>query len=171
MMANLMSSPELPLRYRPSTLVGLALLLALPQSSRAQSAGDARHEVERTNQGFAAAVKSGNADAAGALTTEDVVLVEADGQRHDGRAAYTALVKQYVSLFSYPEFTISIEGFGTGGNVAWASGKESGTFVDKKSGKATSLTEQYLAIYERQPNGRYLMRYLLEVQTPTKPTK
>jgi ketosteroid isomerase-like protein len=144
---------------------------ALPISARARTQGTSRLEVERTNQAFVAAFKTGNADAAASLVTADMVTVEPDGQRHEGRSAYAALATQYLSLFTYPDFTVSIEGFGASGSIAWASGKESGTFVDKKSGKPTSLTVQYLAIYERQADGKYLMRYLQETSMPAKSPK
>jgi len=41
--------------------------------------------------------------------------------------------------------------------------------LDKKTGKDLgSRSAQYLAVYERQANGKYLQRYFVETQMPPK---
>jgi len=122
--------------------------------------------VEQTNRGFISAFKAGDVAAATPFYAPNAIVVEPDGGRYEGRAKIGALLKQYTSLVDFSAFEITIESFGSGGNAAWAGGKEIATVVDKKTKKSTSETDTYLAVYDRQADGKWLLRYLQQTTLP-----
>jgi ketosteroid isomerase-like protein len=151
---------------RPTRATLIVAAAFVPSVLAAQSDAAARAGVEHTNRGFISAFKAGDAAAATPLYAPNAIVVEPDGARYEGRAKIGALLKQYTSLFDFSAFEITIESFGSGGNVAWAGGKEIATLVDKKTKKSTSETDTYLAVYDRQADGTWLMRYLQQTKIP-----
>jgi uncharacterized protein (TIGR02246 family) len=154
-----------PMPLTRATLIVAAVFV--PSVIAAQrSEGAARGGIDQTNRGFMSAFKAGDAAGAAALYAPNVIVVEPDGARYEGKTKVAALVKQYMSLFDFTSFDITVDSFGSSGDLAWAGGKEIATLADKKSKKSTSQTNTYLAVYERQADGKWLMRYLQETQLP-----
>lgn len=151
-----------------TTLVLLACLAA-PAAAQTPSTADARKEVERTNQEFLAALKAGDPTKTAALLAENGVIVQDDGTKLEGRAAAAAAFKEMLGAMKVAAASITIDSFGASGSTAWAAGKETGMFVDKKTNSSIPLSVLFLAVYERQANGRYFVRYWLETDTPKPP--
>src|SRR6476469_9521000 len=147
-----------------ATLIVVAVFV--PCALAAQSEAAARAGVDKTNHGLISAFKAGDVAAATALYAPNAVVIEPDAVRYAGRAKIGELLKQYTSSFDFSAFEITIESFGTGGSIAWAGGKEIVTLVDKKTKRSTSETDTYLAVYDRQANGKWLLQYLQQTKVP-----
>jgi ketosteroid isomerase-like protein len=144
-----------------------ALIVASSARSSGQSA-DVRKGIEQANQEFIAAMKTAKAGKFPALLTNNAVIVTEYGNRFEASAATISDFKQLFDNVRITAMANHISDFGSSGNTAWAAGTETATFVDKKTGKQTPGAVQYLAVYERQATGKYLLRYWVETKMPPK---
>jgi ketosteroid isomerase-like protein len=91
---------------------------------------------------FIAAINAHDADAIGALLTEDHLFVDAEGNEHRGRDAMHAAWRGYFEWF--PDYAIDVERTvsveGVTGFFGWASGTYSG------NGRSWRLPAAWLAV-------------------------
>jgi ketosteroid isomerase-like protein len=144
-----------------------ALVVALSARSNGQIA-DARKGVDQWNQEWIAAMKASDAGKLTSLLTDNAVIVLDDGRRNESSPAKPIDFKQLFENVRVTTMAKHITAFGSSGTIAWVAGTTTATFAIKKTGKEFGGTAQYLAVYERQGNGKYLERYYVETQMPPK---
>ena len=136
--------------------MALLALAACTPSAPAESEADAIAAIAEFNRQYLEAINTGDIDALAALTTEDHMMISSGGAPMVGKQA---LVDAMTSAFARLDFDESWapEETVVSGDLAY----QRGTFVvnamPKAGGEPVHMTGNFLRIYRRQPDGRWLM--------------
>ncbi len=154
--------------------VALALL-ALPTLASAQSTdrieNEARSGYEAVMQGLGKVFRNNTVtpEDMTRLLTEDFVLIMPNGQPIRGRAGLEGFFRSVNAWASVSDWSFETESFHSDGRFAYARGVETTTGTAKKDGKPITEAVQFLAVYQRQPDGRWLLQSAMNTRMPPKP--
>lgn len=109
-----------------------------------------------------AAVLAGDADALGALVTEDRVSVSgATGKTLRGRAAQVESDRIVFRGSQVTSFEMQVTDFQASGSMAYATGVGTHTVVDRTTGQARVDRFQYVDILVLEKDGQWRSRYFM----------
>lgn len=132
----------------------------------AQQPTDARAGYDATVRKFQQYFKRGDANAAGALYTDDVLMVEEDGTRTKSRAAAVRFLRDMFAGMTVKDFTVKTAEFHGEGRVAYATGTEHLAATDKKTGQDMTEDVQFLTVFREDPDSVWRLQYLMETPMP-----
>jgi uncharacterized protein (TIGR02246 family) len=125
-------------------------------SPDADSQAEAEAAIAEFNRQYLEAINTGDIDALAALTTEDHMMIASGGEPTRGKQALVDAMTGAFERFNFAESWTPEETVASG-DVAY----QRGTFVvnatPKAGGEAVRMTGNFLRIYRRQPDGRWLM--------------
>lgn len=133
-------------------LVCLAACLARTESSEAEALA----AIGEFNRQYLAAINGGDIDALAALTTDGHMMISSGGAPLVGKQALVDAMTGAFARFDFDESWAPEETV-VAGDLAY----QRGTFVvvakPKDAGEPSRTTGNFLRIYRRQPDGRWLM--------------
>ena len=133
--------------------------------SAAEIAG-VRGEIEAANAEFAQALVRGDAQAAASVFADDAEIVPATGRGFvSGRAAIAEYQAKRLQARRYLDVVITTVQLGVSGDLAWETGTNRVTMQQGESPPVT-VTGRYLAVWERQQDGRWRIQADLPVLDP-----
>lgn len=162
-------------RVRPQ-LTGAPLVAALvfacaacahsPGASKDSELAAVRAAIEAANAEFAGALVRGDARAMAEVFAEDGQIVPASGPGFvTGRAEIEAYQERRLEARRYLEAVITTRDLGASGDLAW----ETGTIrvsIKQEPGAPVTVTGRYLAVWRRDPDGRWRIQADLPVSDP-----
>jgi ketosteroid isomerase-like protein len=136
----------------------LALLAACMRATQDSAAAEAEAlaAIAEFNRQYLEAINTGDIDALAALTTEDHMMISSGGPPTVGKQALVDAMTGAFARFDFdeswaPEETVAA------GDLAY----QRGTFIvnaaPRAGGEPVRMTGNFLRIYRRQPDGRWLM--------------
>lgn len=148
-------SPVRTLRLA-SYLLGLWACLAACTPSAENLDGAAAAAIAEFNRQYLAAINSGDIDALASLTTEDHMLIASGAAPLAGKQALVDAMSGAFAAFDFdedwtPEETV------IAGDLAYQRGRFVVVATPRAGGDASRTTGNFLRIYRRQPDGRWLM--------------
>lgn len=139
-----------------SMLVCLAAYLAACSGSQPSSVADDLAAIADFNRQYLAAINDGDIQALASLTTEDHMMIASGGTPLHGKQALIDAMTGAFERFAFEESWAPEETV-VSGDLAY----QRGTFVvnamPKDGGEASRTEGNFLRIYRRQPDGRWLM--------------
>ncbi|HET8734487.1 MAG TPA: SgcJ/EcaC family oxidoreductase [Anaeromyxobacteraceae bacterium] len=161
-----------PLRTRPAlrTLLAAAALAATAcahwPGARGKADAEARAAIAAANAEYGRALVAGDARAAAAVYAPDgVVIPTAQRGFITGRAEIEAYNASRLEARRYVDVVITTVQLEVSGDLAWESGTSSVTVQQGEKATAT-LTGRYLAVWRREPDGRWRIRADLPITDP-----
>jgi ketosteroid isomerase-like protein len=141
------------------TLVALLLAVA---PCHAQAPNPVRQEYDAYLAALKAAVLGGDADAIGALVTDDRVAVTgASGRTVRGRDAQVAADRVFFQGSQVVAFEMHVTDFRSDGALAYAAGTGVHTVVDRRTGSSRVDRFQYLDVLVKGNDGHWRSRYFV----------
>jgi ketosteroid isomerase-like protein len=121
-----------------------------------ESGAEALASIAEFNRRYLEAINSGDIDALAALTTEGHLMISSGGPPMVGKEALVNAMSGAFERFDFEEYWTPEETYASG-DLAF----QRGTFIvnaTPKSGSTSASTSgNFLRIYRRQPDGRWLM--------------
>jgi uncharacterized protein (TIGR02246 family) len=125
-------------------------------ANAAGSEAEAMAAIAEFNRQYLAAINNGDIDSLADLTTEDHMMIASGGEPMAGKEALVNAMTGAFERFEFDESWTPLETVVSGG-LAY----QRGTFVvrsrPKDGGEWNSTEGNFLRIYRRQPDGRWLM--------------
>lgn len=143
---------------------------AQSRSVIAVDSATARSGVEQLWSEAIALFKKGDWDRVPDLFTEDGVYVAPGRPDAAGRAALRDLFAEVRNL-RLVNLTRDVTHFYVFGDVAMEGAASTEEWRDVGQSTTSKSALRYLYVYRRQPNGRWLVQYLIETAAPPSPTK
>jgi ketosteroid isomerase-like protein len=151
-----------------ATLALLAVAACTAEAPPAQAAADAPvdlQSIETLRTAFASAYSVGNAEAVGALYTDDAVSQTNMQPTATGRAAIIeslagTFARYHVRLDIRPDETHTL------GNTGWERGRYAMTLRPKRDGTPMSIDGRYMIVVERTTDGWKIARDIDNTATP-----
>jgi uncharacterized protein (TIGR02246 family) len=141
---------------RHVTVAGLLIGLSACSSPTPNTEAEDMASIAEFNRQYLEAINTGDIDTLAALTTEDHMMISSGGTPLSGKQA---LVDAMTGAFERLSFSESWKPEETvvSGDLAY----QRGTFIviatPKSGGDASATVGNFLRIYRRQPDGRWLM--------------
>lgn len=134
--------------------------------ARGKAEADVRAAIAAANSEYARALVAGDAHAVAAVFAQDAEVIPT-GQRGfiSGRAEIEAYEASRLEGRRYLDVVITTTQLEVSGDLAWESGTSSVTVQQGEKATAT-LTGRYLAVWRREPDGRWRIRADLPVTDP-----
>jgi uncharacterized protein (TIGR02246 family) len=137
-------------------------------------APDANADARRAYDAYLAAVKravvSGDADALGALATDDKVSVTGrSGSTLRGRAAQVAADRVFFQGSTITDFNMTVTSFRSSGTLAYATGVGAHTVVTRATGQQRVDSFQYVEVLVRGDDGRWRSQYFMNAPPEPRP--
>ncbi len=127
---------------------------------------DVRAAVAAANAEFARALVAGDARAMAAVFADDGELIPAMQRGFvSGRAEIEAYDARRLEGRRYLDAVITTVHLGVSGDVAWEIGTSLVT-LQQGEGAPVTVTGRYLAVWKREPDGRWRIRAELPVSDP-----
>jgi uncharacterized protein (TIGR02246 family) len=138
-----------------------------PGARGAALEAEVREAVAAGNAQFARAAVAGDARAMAAVFTADGEVIPA-AQRGfvSGQAEIEAYNARRLEARRYLDVVITTVQLGVSGDLAWESGTNRVT-VQQGASAPVTVTGRYLAVWKREPDGRWRIRADLPVGDPT----
>ena len=137
-------------------------VLALIASVTLPAQSAPRREYERYLVDLRAAVLAGDADALGALVTEDRVSVSgASGKTMRGRAAQVESDRVVFRNSRVTAFDMTITDFQSSGSLAYATGTGTHRVIDKATGAERVDTFQYVEVLVLEKDGKWRSKHFM----------
>ena len=158
------------MRRTRCSLVVAASIVASACAHRAGARGtsdaDVRAAVAAGNTEFARALVAGDARAMAAVFTDDGEVIPAMQRGFvSGRTEIEAYNARRLEARRYLDVVITTVQLGVSGDVAWETGTSRITLQQGESAPVT-VTGRYLAVWKREPDGRWRIRADLPVADP-----
>jgi ketosteroid isomerase-like protein len=136
----------------------LALLAACTRATQDSAAAEAEAlaAIAEFNRQYLEAINTGDIDALAALTTEEHMMISSGGPPTVGKQALVDAMTGAFARFDFDESWAPKETVAAG-DLAY----QRGTFIvnaaPRAGGEPVRMTGNFLRIYRRQPDGRWLM--------------
>ena len=144
---------EVTVRRITLAAIGAAFLCVAPNAAVAQEAPEwAQEQLAAWYEAF----NVGDATSVGKLYAPDATVLPPQGEASVGRSAIVAGLE---GLFSEMSFTCEggYDGFQVRGDLAAGWGHDSCVMTSKSGGEALNIKSRWLAFYQRQPDGDWLL--------------
>jgi hypothetical protein len=140
------------------TVLALAVLSLSAQSPISEP----RQEYEEYLRALRASVLSGNAEALGALVTEDRVSVSgATGRTMRGRVAQVEADRALFRGSQITSFEMQLTDFRSSGSLAYATGVGTHTVVDRSTGQQRTDSFQYVEVLILGSDGLWRSQFFM----------
>jgi uncharacterized protein (TIGR02246 family) len=127
---------------------------------------EVRSAIEAGNAEFARALVDGDARAMAAVFSEDGEVIPATQAGFvSGREEIVAYNAGRLGTRRYLDVVLTTVHLGVSGDLAWETGTSRVTMEQGKNAPVT-LTGRYLAVWKRDPDGRWLLRADLPIADP-----
>jgi ketosteroid isomerase-like protein len=148
------------------SLVVAALVLAAGQNAPARTDDAEAAKIAAAHARFIGAINAGDIDGAFEYLTDDFIgMIER--QPNVTKERYRASLKSFV-LANRPDYQFTVDERVVSGSVAYELVRYFGSYTSKAGGTATPVSWRAVAIWRRQPDGRWLVaRY---IRTPDPPS-
>jgi uncharacterized protein (TIGR02246 family) len=134
--------------------------------ARSASDADVRAAIAAANAEFARALVAGDARAMAAVFTDDGEIIPAMQRGFvSGRAEIEAYNARRLEASRYLDAVITTVQLEVSGDLAWETGTSRVTIQQGKSAPVT-VTGRYLAVWKREPDGRWRIRADLPIADP-----
>jgi len=149
-------------RVKAFLVVVATIAIGSVESAQSPSPDAARRQYDAYLSALRAAVLAGDADALGALVTEDRVSVSgATGKTLRGRAAQIETDRVVFRGSRVTEFEMHVTDFRSSGSMAYATGVGSHHVLDRATGREREDRFQYVDILVLEQDGRWRSRYFM----------
>jgi uncharacterized protein (TIGR02246 family) len=142
--------------YRLGWAVVVTAWLAGCSPAYQQTTAAAEADIADFNRQYLAAINNGDIDALAALTTEDHMMIASGGEPLTGKDALVQAMTGAFERFEFDESWTSKETV-VSGDLAYQRGSFVVVATPKAGGEAARTSGNFLRIYRRQPDGRWLM--------------
>jgi uncharacterized protein (TIGR02246 family) len=155
---------------RRRALLGLLLALSIaPDPTLAQApappSSNVADEIARVRERFLAAVSEKDPDEIALLFAPDASIVSGGAPRVTDREAIRDFWEGIVTRFT-SESTLARTRFASSGDLAYESGDFAETSVSLRDGKQRHVEGTYLMVFQRQPEGQWLILEQIWVARP-----
>jgi uncharacterized protein (TIGR02246 family) len=135
-------------------------------SRREAETAEVRAAIAEANTEFAQALLRGDARGMAAVFTEDGEIIPSTQPGFvSGRAEIEAYQANRLQALRYLDVAITTLDLGVSGDLAWETGTNRVTIKQGESPPVT-VTGRYLAVWKREPDGRWRIRADLPVTDP-----
>ena len=145
------------MKYSAGVVLGAGLLIGLSACTRqAPTEADDLAAIAEFNRQYLGAINNGDIDTLASLTTEDHMMIASGGAPLTGKQALVDAMTGAFERFDFDESWTPLETF-VSGDLAYQRGTFIVNAMPKNGGEATHTEGNFLRIYRRQPDGRWLM--------------
>jgi uncharacterized protein (TIGR02246 family) len=125
-----------------------------------QEVAEALAEMQSSSERFTEAELAGDLSAVLRFYSEDILILDQDGNDIDGRAALEAVIGEFLAANSLTEFQVEAIEREVYGDTAFELGRYRET-IQPREGEVQHLRGNYMAVRVRQPDGMWLWHRLV----------
>jgi uncharacterized protein (TIGR02246 family) len=132
----------------------------------------AREASDRVWAACVAALKKSDASTCLSFYTDDAVDMDPGAATAVGKPAIASALKEFLASVSrINDWSHTVDGVSTTGDVAVEHGQYRTVIVEKGKTQPATSDARYVLVWKRQPDGRWLISHDLTIPNPPKATK